>query len=57
MYGTISVVQFQTELMSQIYYFWQLLVADCDYAESYGRFITRGNAEASHAVYLIPDDS
>ena len=38
-------------------YFWQLLVVYCDYAESYGWFLSRGNADASHAVYLIPDDS
>ena len=38
-------------------FFWQLLVADCDYAESYGWFLSRGNADASHTVYLIPDDS
>ena len=32
-------------------------MADSDYAESYGLFLSRGNANASHAVYLIPDDS
>ena len=35
-------------------YFWQLLVVDC---ESYGWSLSRGNADTSHAVYLIPDDS
>ena len=32
-------------------------MANCDYAESYGWFLSRGNADASHAVYLIADDS
>ena len=56
-YGTLAVVQFQTQLMFKIYYFGQLIVADCDYAESYGWFLFGGNAYASHAVYLVPDDS
>ena len=32
-------------------------MADCDYAESYGWFLSRGKANASHVVYLTPDDS
>ena len=36
--------------------FWQLIVADCDYAESYGWFLSGENADASQAVYLLPDD-
>ena len=32
-------------------------MADCDYAESSGWFLSGGNADASHAVYLVPDDS
>ena len=55
--GFFSVVPFQTKLMSLIYYFWQLLVANCDYAESYGWFLSGGNADASHTVYLILDAS
>ena len=31
--------------------------SDCDYAESYGQFLSGGNADASHAVYIVPDDS
>ena len=56
LYGTFAVVPFRTKLMSYNF-FWQLLVADCDYAESCGWFLSRGNADASHAVYLLPDDS
>ena len=43
--------------MSKIYYFLQLIVANCDYAESYGRFLSGWNADASHPIYLEPDDS
>ena len=43
--------------MSKIYYFWQPIVANCGYAETYGRFLSGWNADASHAVYLEPDDS
>ena len=43
--------------MSLIYYFWQLIVANSDYAESYGRFLSGWNTDASHAVYLKPADS
>ena len=32
-------------------------MANCDYAESYGMFLSGWNAYASHAVYLEPDDS
>ena len=32
-------------------------MVDCDYAESYGWFISGGNADASHAVYIVPDNS
>ena len=32
-------------------------MANCDYAESYGWFLSRGNADASHGVYSKPNDS
>ena len=35
----------------------RFMLDDCDYAESYGRFLSGGKANASHAVYLVPDDS
>ena len=31
--------------------------AACDYAESYGWFLSRENADASHTVYLKADAS
>ena len=43
--------------MSKIGNLWRLIVVDCDYAESYRRFLSAGNADASHAVYIVPDDS
>ena len=43
--------------MSKICNLWRLIVADCDYAESYGQFLSGGNADASHVVYIVPDDS
>ena len=46
-----------TQSMSKICNLWHLIVVDCDYTESYGRFLYEGNADASHAVYLVPDDS
>ena len=46
-----------TQSMSKICNLWRLIVVDCDYAESYGRFLSGGNTEASHAVYIVPDDS
>ena len=43
--------------MSKICDLWRLIVVDCDYAESYGRFLSGKNADASHAVYIVPDNS
>ena len=43
--------------MSKICNLWRLIVVDCDYAESYERFLSGGNADVSHAVYIVPDDS
>ena len=40
-----------------MYNFCQLIVADCDYADSYGWFLSVGNDNASHEAYLVPDDS
>ena len=56
-YGTLALNPFLTKLMSLIYYFWQLIVTNCDYAERCGWFLSARNADASHAVYLVPDDS
>ena len=43
--------------MSKICNLWRLIGVDCDYAESYGQFLSCGNADASHAVHMVPDDS
>ena len=43
--------------MSKVCNLWRLIVVECDYAESYRRFLSGGNADASHAVYVVPDDS
>ena len=43
--------------MSKIGNLWRLIVVDCDYAESYVRFLSRGNTDASNTVYIVPDDS
>ena len=32
-------------------------MGDCDFAESYKWFLSGGNAYASDAVYIVPDDS
>ena len=56
-YGRKSVDRIATQSMSKIYNLWRLIVGDCDYAESYGWFLSRGNVDASHAVYLVTDDS
>ena len=50
-YGRKSVERIATQSMSKICNIWRLIVVDCDYAESYGRFLSGGNADASHAVY------
>ena len=46
-----------TQSMSKICNLRRLIVVDCDYAGSYGPFLLGGNADASHAVYIVPDDS
>ena len=56
-YGRKSLDIIATQSMSKIFNLWRLIVLDCDYAESYRRFLSRGNAGASHAVYIVPDDS
>ena len=55
--GTITLDRITTQSMSKICNLWHLIVVDCDYAESYKRFLSRGSADASHAVYIVPDDS
>ena len=55
--GRKSVDRIATQSMSKICNLWGLIVVDCDYAESYGRFLSGGNADGSHAVYIVPDDS
>ena len=56
-YGRKSVDKILTQSMSKICNLRRLIVVGCDYAESHGRFLSRGNADASHVVYIIPDDS
>ena len=56
-YGRKSVDRIATQSMSKICSLWLLIVVDCDYAESYERFLSGGNADASHTVYIVPDDS
>jgi hypothetical protein len=56
-HGSKSVNRIATQSMSKICNLWCLIVVDCDYAESYGWFLSGGNADASHAVYIKPDDS
>ena len=54
-YGRKSVDRIATQSMSEISNLWRFIVVDCDYAERYGRFLS--NADASHVVYIVPDDS
>ena len=56
-YDKKSVDRIATKSMSKICNLWRSIVVDCDYAESYERFLSGINADASHAVYLVPDDS
>ena len=56
-YGRKSVDRIATQSMLKICNLCRLIVVDCDYAESYGRFLSGGNADASHAAYIVPDDS
>ena len=51
LYGGKSVDRIATQSMSQICNLCHLIVVDCDYAESYGRFLSGGTADLSHAVY------
>ena len=57
LYGRKSVDRIATQSMSQICNLWHFIVVDIDYAESYGGFLSGGNTDASHAVYIVPDDS
>ena len=57
LYGRKSVDRIATQSITKICNLWRLIVVDCDYAESYGRFLFGGNAVASHRVYIVPDDS
>ena len=56
-YGRKSVDIIATKSMSKIFHLWRLIVVDCDYAESYGLFLSGGNTDASHVVYIVPDDN
>ena len=49
-YGRKSVDRIATQSMSKTCNLWRLIVGDCDYAESYGWFLSGGNANTSHAV-------
>ena len=52
-YGRKSVDKIATQSMSKICNLWHLIVVDCGYM----RFLSEGNADASHAVNIVPDDS
>ena len=56
-YGRKSVDRKVTQSMTKICNLWRLIVVDCDYAESYRRLLSGRNADASHAIYIVPDDS
>ena len=56
-YGRKSVDRIVAQSMSKVCNLWRLIVVDCDYLESYGSFLTEGNADVSHAVHIVPDDS
>ena len=56
-YGRKSVDRIVTQSMSKIFNLWHLIVVDCDHTESHGRILSGGNADASHVVYIVPDDS
>ena len=56
-YGKNSVDRKATQSMSKICNYWRLIVVDCDYAEIYGQCLSGGNADASHVVYIVPDDN
>ena len=56
LYGRKSVDRIATQSMSSICNLWRLIVVDCDCAESYERFLSKGNADVSHMVYIVPDD-
>ena len=45
-YGRKSVYRIVTQSMSKIGNLWRLIVVDSDYAESYGQFLSGGNADA-----------
>ena len=56
-YGIKCVGRIVTKSMSKLCIFWRLIVGDCDYAESQTWFLFGGNANASHTVKLMLDDS
>ena len=56
-YDRKSVDRIATQSMSKICNLWRLIMVDCEYAESYGRFLSGGNSDASHVVFIVPDDS
>ena len=56
-YGRKSVDRIATQFMSKIYILWRLIVVGCDYVESYGQFLSGGNADAGHAIYIVADAS
>ena len=55
-YSRKCVDRIATQSMSKISILWRLIVVDREYTESSGRFLSGGNADASHAVYIVPDD-
>ena len=50
-YGRKSVDRIATQSWSYICDLWRFIVGDCDFAESYGWFLSGGIAYASHMVY------
>ena len=56
-FGRKSVDRIVIQSMSRICNLCRLIVVDCEYAESFGPFLSGGNAGASHVVYIVPDDS
>ena len=56
-YSRKSVDRISTQSLTFFLNLWRLIVVDCDYAESSGWFLSGGNADASQAVYKVPDGS
>ena len=55
-YGRKSVDRKATQSLSKICNLWRFIMVDCDYAESYRRFLSGVNADGSHAVYIVTED-